>query len=105
MIYAIFPGTIVDDNGQTVTYTYEELIALYNVDEEDCVLGTSVPQSQLMRYILLKPRPDGMYDDMAAKVGLGDTYMWGPDFDGTKRYTQETDYETMYSEEENEELP
>jgi len=105
MRYAIYPGTVVTHEGETQDLTYEELIELYGVDAEDCVLGTTVPQNQLMYYILLKPRQDGEYHNINDQVQLGNEIKWGPDFDGKKKWIQETDYNTMYSAREAESKP
>lgn len=102
MLYAVYPGTVTTYDGEVQDLTYEELIDLYGVDPEDCVLGTTVPQNRLMYYILLKPRKDGIYDNIRDQVELGDEIKWGPDFDGKKRFTQETDFDKLYSEQLNE---
>ena len=103
----MFPShdRVATHDGETITLTYEELIDLYDVDEEDCVLGTEVPQNRLMRYILLKPRQDNIYASIGDVAKLGDEIKWGPDFDGRKRYTMETDFDTLYREQEAEEKP
>ena len=71
MLYAIYPGTVTTDEGDTLTLTYNDLIALYGVDADDCVLGTTVPQNRLMYYILLKPRRDNNYPNMPEQTELG----------------------------------
>lgn len=78
---------------------------LYGVDAEDCVLGTEVPEERKIFYIHLKPRKDGYYPNMPESVDLGDEIKWGPDFDGSKKYTMETDYDALYSEQNAEEQP
>jgi len=103
MIYAVYPGSVVDRNNETQTYTYEELIALYGVDPFDCVLGTDVPESRKMFYIHLKPRPDGVYNQIDDLVELGDGIKWGDDFDGKKKYTIETDFDELYADQNSEE--
>jgi len=105
MLYAIYPGTVTTHDDEVQTFTYEELITAYGVDPEDCVLGTSVPQNRLMYYILLKPRKDGIYDNISEQVQLGDEIKWGPDFDGRKKWLQETDFDTLYNDRRNEKLP
>lgn len=105
MLYAIYPGTVTTYDDEVQSFTYEELIELYGVDPEDCVLGSEVPQNQLVRYILLHPRRDGIYDNMPAKADLGDEIKWGPDFDGKKKWTMETDYNALYAEQNAERKP
>ena len=105
MLYAVFPGTITTHEDEVVTLTYEELIMLYGVDEEDCVLGTEVPQNRLMFYIRLMPRPDNNYPNITDQVELGDEIKWGPNFDGKKRYTMETNFDALYSEQNAERKP
>lgn len=98
MLYAIYPGSVTTYNGEVQTFTYEELIVLYGVDGIDCILGTDVPESRKMFYIHLKPRADENYPNMTDAVELGDEIKWGPDFDGKKKYTMETDFEALYSD-------
>lgn len=98
MLYAVYPGTVITHEGEEQTLTYEELIELYGVDPAECVLGTTVPQNRLMYYILLKPRKDGLYDNIRDQVELGDEIKWGPDFDGRKRFIQETNFDTLYND-------
>lgn len=105
MLYAVFPGTITTHDDQVVSLSYEELIVLYGVDAADCVLGPTVPARNLIGYIRLMPRPDNNYPNITDQVELGDEIKWGPDFDGKKRYTMETDYDALYAEQNAEEKP
>ena len=105
MLYAIFPGTVHTHDDEDLSFTYEDLIELYGVDAEDCVLGTAVPQNRLMRYILLKPRADNVYSNIKDQVELGKSIKWGPDFDGKKRYTMETDFDALYADQNAERKP
>lgn len=104
MLYAIYPGSVTTRDGEVQTFTYEELIALYDLDAEDCVLGTTITEIQKLYYIHLKPRVDGFYDPLLKdRVDLGDEIKWGPDFDGRKRFTMETNFDTLYAEQRAEE--
>lgn len=103
MLYAVFPGTVTTYDGEVHTLTYEELIVLYGVDALDCILGTTVPQNRMMYYIRLMPRKDGIYPNINDAVELGDEIKWGPDFDGKKRWTMETDYDALYADQNAEE--
>lgn len=87
------------------TFTYLELIALYGVDEDECINREDITQADEKRFILLKPRVDGQYPNMPEQVDLGDEIKWGPDFDGRKRFTMETNPEELYAEREAEEKP
>lgn len=94
--YAIYPGTtpLYDESGDYIgdaTFTAEELAELYGVSDEDyLVVNEGQPEPQGMayfEYIHLKPRSDGKYINMKAEIE--DVYR--PDFDGKKRWTDETD--------------
>jgi len=103
--YCIYPGSVVTQDGEVQTFTYEELIALYGVDPEECINRADITQAEEWEFIMLKPRADEMYTNMSEKVDLGDEIKWGPDFDGRKRFTMETDYDALYAEQESEEKP
>lgn len=107
MLYAIYPGTVTTYEGETLTLSYEDLIELYGVDPEDCMLGTDIPSNRLIYYILLKPRQDNNYPNMPEAVLLGtdEEHKWGKDFDGRKRFTQETNFDTLYADQEAEQKP
>ena len=51
------------------------------------------------------PRPDNNYPNITDQVELGDEIKWGPDFDGKKRYTMETNLDALYSEQNAERKP
>lgn len=103
--YCIHPGSVTTREGDVESFTYEELIALYGVDEDECIDKQFVPQNEDMNYIHLKPREDGVYTEISQLEQLGDEIEWGEDFDGKKRFTMETDHDTLYAEREAEELP
>ena len=105
MKFAVYPGTVTTYDDQVVTMTYNDLIAAYNVDPAKCVLGSTVAQRDLMRYILLKPRRDNEYPDMREPTELGAEQKWGPDFDGSKKWTQETNYDNLYADQNAEQKP
>lgn len=99
--FQVIPGTITLDDGSTATYTFNDLVALYNVDLADCVLGPITGLNEA-RYIKLKPRADGTYIDMDFQTELGGEISAGPEFDGKKKYMQETNPETFYTKRESE---
>jgi len=103
--YCIHPGSVTTREGEVQTFTYFELMALYGVEEEECIDKQFVPQSQDMLYIHLKPRVDEEYPNMSEQVDLGDEIKWGPDWDPKKRFTMETNYEALYSARNAERLP
>lgn len=94
--YAIYPGTtpVYDENGDylgDMSFTAEELATAYGVQDEDYLVvneGESEPQGmKYFEYIHLKPRSDGKYINMKTQV----EEIYRPDFDGKKRWTDETD--------------
>lgn len=104
--YAIYPGTtpVYDENGDYIgdqTFTDVELATAYGVQDEDYLTipdGDPEPQGMAyFEYIHLKPRADGKYINMLNQVE--DTYR--PDFDGKKRWTNETDPHKIDPEVEN----
>lgn len=100
--YQIIPGTVTMDDGSIQTLTFSQLAVLYNVSEADCVLGPITGIDE-MRYIKLKPRADGAYDDVNFEVELGKSIDRGPDFDGAKQWTQETDIDSLHNDYDSEE--
>lgn len=92
--YAVYPGTITLDSGAEATFTALELATLYGVDDESylTVSGpTEVPQGETyFEYIHLKPRPDGKYYNIQDSEHTQEDSLIGRDFDGKKKYTQET---------------
>lgn len=97
MQYAIYPGTVETYDGEIQTFTVDELAVLYGVDQEFYVDANLLSEKDKLYFIQLRPRRDGIYDNMYEKVELGDEIKWGPDFDGKKKYTMETDYDALYS--------
>lgn len=104
--YAIYPGTtpVYDENGDYIgddTFTAEQLAGAYGVDEEDYLVineGELEPQGMLyFEYIHLKPRSDGKYINMKTEVEA----VYRPDFDGKKKWTEETDPRKIDPEIEN----
>ena len=94
--YAIYPGTVAtyDENGDyvaDVTWSAVDLATAYGVQGEPYLTipdGSPEPGGKTyFEYIHLKPRSDGKYIDMLAEVN--DVYR--PDFDSSKRWTNETD--------------
>lgn len=101
--YAIYPGTtpVYNEDGDYIgddTFTDVELATLYGVEAEPYLtINDGDPEPQGMtyfEYIHLKPRSDRKYFNM--KTMIEDTYR--PDFDGTKRWTNETDPNKIDSE-------
>lgn len=93
--YAIYPGTVSvrDEDGNAIgdaTFTALELATAYGVQDEDYLTiddGDPEPQGMAyFEYIHLKPRADNKYQNMKSQIE--DIYR--PDFDGTKRWTDET---------------
>ena len=104
--YAIYPGTVkvYDENGDYIgdqTFTALQLATAYGVQDEPYLTvpeGGFEPQGKTyFEYIHLKPRSDGKYINMLSQVE--DVYR--PDFDGRKRWTDETDPRAIDPEVEN----
>ena len=98
ILYAVYPGTITLYDGSEVTYTASELAALYGVDDESYLtVSTDLQEAQLKadpetysRYIHLKLRKDNKYYDIKDAEHTQDDSLSGRDFDGRRKYTQET---------------
>jgi hypothetical protein len=103
--YCVYPGSIRNREGQLQTFTYLELIALYGVNPSECINRASITQHMEWQFIMLKPRVDEQYPNMPEIVDLGDEIKWGPDFDGSKKYTIETNPDELYAEQNSEEQP
>lgn len=93
--YAIYPGTVAtyNDDGDfigNVTWSAADLAEVYGVDGEDYLTVTneqwSLSNMEYFEYIHLKPRADGKYINMLNQVEDVDR----PEFDGRKRWTNET---------------
>lgn len=102
ILYAVYPGSVTLYDGTTATLTGPELAELFGVQDEDYLTVTgpeNEPQGEdAMRYIHLTPRADGIYPNMKVATHDDDEEItWDRDFDGSKQYTQETNWET-YSE-------
>ena len=94
--YVIYPGSVVLQDGTTATFTAGELATAYGIDGGDYLTVNSyldVPAGvTYFEYIHLKPRADGVYINIKDTAqDDGQTITYGEDFDGTKKYTQETD--------------
>jgi len=103
--YAVYPGTVTLLSGGEATFTAGELATAYGVDGEDYLtINTSadIPSGQTyFEYIHLKPRADGIYRNiMTTAQDDGEDVTWGEDFDGSKKYTQETDPQHIDNDEE-----
>lgn len=94
--YAIYPGStpVYDENGDYIgddTFTALELATLYGVEGEDYLTVEnetwSLQDMAYFEYIHLKPRSDRKYINMLTQVEAE----YRPDFDGKKRWTNETD--------------
>jgi hypothetical protein len=62
--YLLIPGYIEGKDGQRHFICERMLMRLYNVHEDDCVVGWPHPNGQVTpdpHLIELKPRPDGNY--------------------------------------------
>lgn len=107
--FAIHPGIVTTHDGEVIDWSYEELIAAYNVDPDECALASTVVDNPAKRqtFIHLKPREDNIYSDMGnwSKLGADEEHKWGADFDGKKRHTMETDFDALYEEQNSEEKP
>jgi hypothetical protein len=98
--YAIYPGSITRYDGVVDTYTAAELAGLYGVDEESYLTINShadVPTGEdYFNYIHLKLRKDGIYQDIKVTAqDDGESTTWERNFDGTKKWIQETNYDTI----------
>ena len=96
LLYAVYPGSVTLYNGTVATFTALELATAYGVQDEPYLTvnnGLQVPQGEAyFNYIHLKPRKDGIYRNIKVTAQDDDSDVtWGPDFDGDKKYTDETD--------------
>lgn len=94
--YAVYPGTVTIYSGQEITWNAADLAAAYGVDGEDYLVinsHTDIPAGEAyFEYIHLKPRADNTYINIMDTAQDDDQVItYGEDFDGTKKYTQETD--------------
>jgi hypothetical protein len=98
LLYAVYPGSVTLYNGTVRTFTALELATAYGVQAEPYLTvnnGLQVPQGEdYFRYIHLKPRQDDIYQNIKTTAQDDDSDVtWGPDFDGDRNYTQETNRE------------
>lgn len=94
--YALYPGTVTTYNGDVVTMDAVELATAYGVQDEPYIVvndGTEVPPGEsYFEYIHLGMRQDNIYRNIKETAQDDDQNItYGPDFDGSKQYTQETD--------------
>lgn len=103
--FAVYPGSVTLYDGTVRTFTVLELATAYGVQGEPylTVNGPSdIPQGKAyLDYIHLKPRKDDYYEKWK-DYGLfdGQTSTLGPDFDGDRQYTEETNRSKMEGEAE-----
>jgi hypothetical protein len=96
--YAVYPGTVTTYAGDELTFTASELAVLYGVDDEAYLTVSSAAEEAALlsdaetylQYIHLKPRPDNVYYDAKDGDHTQDDRLLGEDFDGKRKYTQET---------------
>jgi hypothetical protein len=93
--YAVYPGSVTLRDGQVATFTAEELATAYGVDGEDYLVvadNTEIPPApEFFNYIHLKPRADGVYQNIKTTAQDDDEEItYGENFDGDKKYTMET---------------
>lgn len=98
--YAVWPGSVTDYSGEVQEYTAEELAELYGVEEEDYLVisnSSEIPVGEAyLNYIHLKPRADGIYANIKDVLMDDDQVTtMGPDFDGDRKYIQETNQEAI----------
>lgn len=99
-LYAIYPGSVTLHDGTVRTFTALELATEYGVQDEPYVTISTplqVPQGEAyFDYIHLKPRADDYYQDWQEyAMDDGEEVTLGPDFDGDRQYTMETDRNKM----------
>ena len=101
--FAIYPGSVTTYDGTVRTFTALELATAYGVQDEPYLTVNShvdIPQGEAyFEYVHLKPRQDDYYQNYL-EYGLFDEedVTLGPDFDGDRKYTQETDRTKMEKE-------
>jgi hypothetical protein len=104
--YAVRPGSITLYDGSTRTLTAAELAALYGVDGEPYRVVNNdmdLPDDpeERMKYLVLVPRADNRYENiMYTAEDDGQDTAYRSDFDGTKRYIQETDHRALLEEDD-----
>lgn len=109
ILYAVWPGTVLCDDGVERTFTALELATAYGVQDEPYLTVTEeadLPSDPMerMRYIELKPRADNTYQDYKyVAEDDGEDVAYRPDFDASKQYIDSTDPDNIYPDEHNEE--
>lgn len=103
--YAVYPGTVTLYDGTEVEWSAADLATAYGVDGESYLTINTyadIPSGDTyFEYIHLKPRADGVYANIMTEAqDDGEDVTWGQDFDGDKKYTQETDPNHIDKEEE-----
>lgn len=93
--YAVYPGTITTYSGEVVTMDALELATAYGVEAEpylEVASVTDIPSDKsYLEYIHLKMREDNVYRNIKETAQDDDQAVtYGPDFDGSKTYTDET---------------
>lgn len=102
-LYAIYPGSVTLYDGTVKTFTALQLATVYGVQTEPYVTvsdPTQIPQGEAyFNYIHLKPRKDDYYENWK-DYAMDDNQVstLGPDFDGDRQYTEETDRSKMEKE-------
>jgi hypothetical protein len=94
--YAVYPGPVTLYDGTEITWNAADLAAAYGVDGEPYLTINShldIPRGEAyFEYIHLKPRSDNIYRNIMDTTQDDDQVItYGEDFDGSKKYTQETD--------------
>lgn len=102
-LYAVYPGSVTLYDGTVLSFTALELATAYGVQDEPYVTianASEVPQGEAyFDYIHLKPRQDNHYQSWQAyAMDDGEQVTMGQDFDGSKQYTDQTDWEKMEKE-------
>lgn len=92
-LYAVYPGTVTLRDGSTKSWTAAALAAAYGLTTQPyrTITGAFPQDGTEINYIHLKPRPDDTYQSIiytAEDDGQVESYR--PDFDGDKKYIQET---------------
>ena len=95
--YAVWPGSVTLYDGTVRTFTALELATAYGVQDEPYLTITNESQlprdpKKRLKIIELKPRQDDKYQNYKyVAEDDGQEIAYRPDFDGKKRYIQETD--------------
>jgi hypothetical protein len=103
--YAVYPGTVTTYGNEVITMNALELATAYGVQDESYIEvndGTEIPAGETaLEYIHLKMRADNVYRNIKETAQDDDQAItYGKDFDGSKTYTQETDYSSLHVDSE-----